>query len=155
MIQTLKRAAKLAIPRQFCAWELRPAAGDAVLLTFDDGPHPIATPAILDLLKEYQARAIFFVVGNRIQRAPDMLNRILDEGHLLGNHTFSHPLDRQMRMREYRRDLARCQEEVFRLTSSRPRFHRPPLGQLSVASLVAPRELGLFTLFWSCSAEDW
>jgi peptidoglycan/xylan/chitin deacetylase (PgdA/CDA1 family) len=155
MIEGAKKVAKLLLPRWLCVRRLRLEAGDAVLLTFDDGPHPRTTPAVLDRLKAYGARAVFFVVGNRIHRAPKMLNRIIGEGHFLGNHTYAHPADRRMRYREYLNDLARCQEEVFQLTGSRPRFHRPPMGELSLASLLAPRRLGLTTLIWSYSAEDW
>ena len=65
-------------------------AGNSVLLTFDDGPHPEVTPAVLDLLKQYDARAVFFVVGNRIPLAPWVLRQILDGGHQIGNHTYYH-----------------------------------------------------------------
>jgi peptidoglycan/xylan/chitin deacetylase (PgdA/CDA1 family) len=136
-------------------WKLRRAAGNAVLFTFDDGPHPDTTPGVLDRLKQYNARAIFFVVGNRIPRAPHLLERIVREGHLIGNHTFTHPLDRSMGLREYEEDLVRCQQEVFRLSGAHPKFHRPPMGQVSLASVIAPRRLGLRNLFWSCIARDW
>jgi peptidoglycan-N-acetylglucosamine deacetylase len=155
VFQVAKRIARLAIPRTLGVWKLRRAAGKSVLLTFDDGPHPTTTPAVLDRLKAYNARAIFFVVGDRIHRAPEMLSRILREGHLVGNHTFTHPLDRAMGLSEYRQDLMRCQDEVFTRCQAKPSFHRPPLGHLSVASLLAPIQCGLKTLFWSCSSEDW
>ena len=107
---------------------LRHNAGNNILLTFDDGPHPEATPAVLDLLREHEARAIFFVVGNRIQRAPQMLLRILDEGHWLGNHSHTHPNDRRMPYREYLAELRKCQQVIHDITGTSPRFHRPPLG---------------------------
>jgi peptidoglycan/xylan/chitin deacetylase (PgdA/CDA1 family) len=151
----LKQIAKLCIPRRVGIWKLRRAAGNSVLFTFDDGPHPDTTPGVLDRLKENDARAIFFVVGNRIPRAPHLLKRIVQEGHLIGNHTFTHPLDRVMGLREYERDLVRCQEEIVRLSGTRPLFHRPPMGQVSLASVIVPRRLRLTTLFWSCIARDW
>ncbi len=155
MIFPIKKAAKLFLPRWLCISRLKSQAGDAVLLTFDDGPHPDVTPGVLDRLSSFGARAVFFVVGNRIDLAPNLLSRILDEGHWLGNHTFAHPNDRQMAYREYKGDLTKCQEAIFRHTSVRPHFHRPPMGKLSIASLLAPKRLGLTTLTWSCSAEDW
>jgi peptidoglycan-N-acetylglucosamine deacetylase len=155
MLKACARAAKHLLPRSICVLRLRRKAGATVLLTFDDGPPPQTTPAVLDRLKTFDARAVFFVVGDRIPRAPDMLKRIVDGGHFLGNHTFTHPLDRGMRYREYLDDLVRCQDEVFRHARAYPRFHRPPLGQLSLASVLAPKRLGLVTLMWSCSAEDW
>src|SRR5665213_488321 len=66
---------------------------NSILFTFDDGPHPDVTPRILSLLERYKARAVFFVVGARIPRAPHVLRTILEQGHALGNHSFSHPND--------------------------------------------------------------
>jgi peptidoglycan/xylan/chitin deacetylase (PgdA/CDA1 family) len=128
---------------------------NTVLLTFDDGPHPEFTPEVLQLLKKYNARAIFFVVGSRIQRAPHLLKRILDEGHALGNHSYSHPIEKQLWFGAYLKDLMRCQRFIKGLTDEGPEFFRPPLGRLSFASLVAPRILGLTTLLWSVDARDW
>ena len=128
---------------------------DRVLLTFDDGPHPESTPAALRLLKAYDARAIFFVVGARIERVPHLLRQILDEGHAIGNHSFAHPNDGQPPLSTYVKDLAKCQEHVEKLTGERPKFFRPPLGVFSLKSMIAPRLLGLKTVLWSVDAYDW
>jgi peptidoglycan/xylan/chitin deacetylase (PgdA/CDA1 family) len=142
--------------KQTLSWSrLNGGLKDAVLLTFDDGPHPESTPVVLQLLKEYNARAVFFIVGARIQRAPHLLNRIIDEGHALGNHSYSHPLGKQFWFGSYLKDLMRCQNAIEQLTRERPKFFRPPLGTLSLTSLVAPRLLGLTTLLWSVNASDW
>ena len=146
---------KLAIKRSFTWTHLNGGLKDAVLLTFDDGPHPQSTPRVLDLLKEHQARAIFFIVGARIQRAPHLLKRILDEGHALGNHSHTHPLEKQHWLGAYVRDLLRCQQAIEGLTRHRPRLFRPPLGTFSFTSLTAPRLIGLSTVLWSVSANDW
>jgi len=155
MNDLVKTAVKKLIPRSLNITRLRPNAKDAILLTFDDGPHPVGSPAVLDVLRKYEARAIFFLVGKSIRRAPEVVRRILDEGHSVGNHTFSHPNDRQMPYQEYRNDLLKCQEMIFDYSGIYPWFHRPPLGQLTVASLFAPKKLGLLTITWSCSADDW
>jgi peptidoglycan/xylan/chitin deacetylase (PgdA/CDA1 family) len=126
-----------------------------VLLTFDDGPHPEGTPAVLEVLREFSARAIFFVVGSRVPRAPEMLRRVLDEGHLLGNHSFAHPLERQLGLLECRRDLERCQKVIEERTGVRPTMFRPPLGHISIASMVAPRLSGLTPMLWSVDSDDW
>ncbi len=126
-----------------------------MLLTFDDGPHPTTTPEVLSRLRDYGARAIFFVVGCRIQRAPELLEQILSEGHWLGNHSHSHVLQRNTRNHEYLADLERCQKTIFDLTKTQPIFHRPPSGRLTLASLRAPKKLGLTTMLWSLSSEDW
>lgn len=128
---------------------------NAVLLTFDDGPHPEATPAALRLLRRYNARAVFFVVGKRIERAPHLLRQILDEGHALGNHSFAHQNGGQPALPAYVKDLAKCQEQVEKLTGERPKFFRPPQGRFSVTSVVAPKVLGLTTMLWSVDAHDW
>jgi len=146
---------KLAIKNALTWRRLNGGLKDAVLLTFDDGPHPQWTPVVLDLLKEYKARAIFFIVGARIQRAPHLLKRILDEGHALGNHSYTHPLEKQHRFGACVRDLLRCQQAIECLTNYRPRFFRPPLGTFSLTTLAAPRLLGLRTVLWSASAYDW
>jgi peptidoglycan/xylan/chitin deacetylase (PgdA/CDA1 family) len=150
-----KAATKQYLKRSCAFVNLDAGMRDAVLFTFDDGPHPDVTPAVLRLLREHRARAIFFVVGSRIERAPHLLRAILDEGHEIGNHSFSHPTERQPWLVPYYRDLVRCQERVAGLTGARPRFFRPPLGQLSVASVLAPRMLGMKTVLWSVDSGDW
>jgi peptidoglycan/xylan/chitin deacetylase (PgdA/CDA1 family) len=128
---------------------------DAVLLTFDDGPHPEGTPAVLEVLRRHAARAVFFVVGSRVHRAPAMLKRIVDEGHVIGNHSFAHPLGRQFGLVRYRHDVEECQAIVERWAGCRPALFRPPLGHLSFASLIAPRLVGLSPLLWSVDSDDW
>jgi peptidoglycan/xylan/chitin deacetylase (PgdA/CDA1 family) len=128
---------------------------DSVLLTFDDGPHPEGTPRILEALHRYQARAVFFVVGSRIKRAPHLLRRILDEGHLLGNHSHDHVSSRSLGLRLYLDDVRRCQEAIHSLTGIRPVLFRPPLGELSPCTIAAPRLLGLQCVLWSIDTDDW
>jgi peptidoglycan/xylan/chitin deacetylase (PgdA/CDA1 family) len=134
-------------------------AGKSVLLTFDDGPHPEITPAVLDRLQSYDARAVFFVVGYLIRRAGprgrELLNRALAEGHLLGNHTYRHDPYRKVSLRSYVRDLRDCQQLVADLTGERPKLFRPPLGSLTVQTLFAPKVLGLKTVYWSVECDDW
>jgi peptidoglycan/xylan/chitin deacetylase (PgdA/CDA1 family) len=131
------------------------AGARGLLLTFDDGPDPVVTPAVLDQLAKYDARAVFFIVGNRIQRAPHLLRRIVDEGHVIGNHSFRHPLDRNPGLMGYYRDLVECQSILESHTGRRPALFRPPLGSLTMGSLLAPRLAGLRTLLWSVDVEDW
>jgi peptidoglycan/xylan/chitin deacetylase (PgdA/CDA1 family) len=152
--RTLK---KLARKYLLAAWGIadRLPDGQGLLLTFDDGPDPRVTPAVLDLLAEYRARAVFFVVGNRIPKAPYLLRRILDEGHLIGNHTYHHPLNGIPRLRAYYRDVRQCQTVLEAHTGVRPSLFRPPLGALTLASLIAPRMAGLRTMLWSVDVGDW
>jgi peptidoglycan/xylan/chitin deacetylase (PgdA/CDA1 family) len=133
----------------------RVAPSHGLLLTFDDGPDPHTTEAVLKLLAQYGARAVFFIVGNRIPRAPQMLPRIIAEGHTIGNHSYCHPLDYVPSITEYYRDLQQCQLAFEGHIGTRPRLFRPPLGTLTLAGLVAPRLLGLQTLMWSIDVDDW
>ena len=142
--------------KDLVATRVLPGRGpESVLLTFDDGPHAQATPAVLDVLARYDARAVFFVVGSRVHRAPHLLKRIVEQGHVLGNHSFEHPLGAQPGPIRYYRDVERCQAMVERWSGTRPRLFRPPLGQLSVSSLLAPRFSGLTPVLWSVDSNDW
>jgi peptidoglycan/xylan/chitin deacetylase (PgdA/CDA1 family) len=143
------------LTRVVCTSELRAAGGSQVLLTFDDGPDAETTPAVLRLLSRYRARGIFFVVGSRVIRAPALLREILAEGHHIGNHSFTHYLDRPPGLVEYYRDVARAQAEIERACGARPRLFRPPLGELCVSGLAAARLLGLRTVLWSVDSGDW
>jgi peptidoglycan/xylan/chitin deacetylase (PgdA/CDA1 family) len=143
------------IPPRLLLRRLPPSAGRDVLLTFDDGPHRRVTPQVLDRLREYGVRAVFFVVGRRIEQAPELLRRIVTEGHAIGNHSFRHERVRPLDLLGYRRDLLRCQALIERHSGTRPRLFRPPFGQLSPASLAAPLSLGLRTVGWSLDSGDW
>lgn len=151
----MRRLLSKCLPDRLFARRLPRSFDRHVLLTFDDGPHPDTTPAVLALLEEFGARAVFFVVGNRIQRAPHLLARVQQSGHALGNHSYGHPVDRPMGYQDYLRDLQQCQDEIERHCGSRPVLHRPPLGTISVATALAPRRLGLRSVLWSQSSEDW
>ncbi len=150
-----KTTAKRFIKRAIASDRLAPHVENAVLLTFDDGPHPEVTPAVLSLLRQYNARALFFIVGSRIERAPHLLKRILDEGHAIGNHSYSHPMGRQPWLIPYFKDLTLCQKRIEELTGVKPKLFRPPQGRLSFASIFASKMLGLKTLLWSIDSSDW
>jgi len=130
-------------------------AGNAILLTFDDGPHPDVTPGVLDRLKQYHARAVFFVVGSRIPRAPTLLSRICADGHILGNHTYTHWLNQIPLAEQYIEDVRACQEVIQALTGHRPRLFRPALGRVTPGSLAAARRHRLRTIHWSIDSGDW
>jgi peptidoglycan-N-acetylglucosamine deacetylase len=144
-----------AIKRRLATQTLPDNGRESVLLTFDDGPHPEGTPAVLDVLRRFSARAVFFVVGSRVPRAPELLRQVVSEGHTLGNHSFAHPLDRQLGLWACRRDIEQCQTLIETLAGVRPVLFRPPLGHVSLASMIAPRLAGLRPVLWSIDADDW
>jgi len=139
----------------FATQSLGPHDRDCALLTFDDGPSPEGTPLILDTLRRYGARALFFVIGSRIERAPHLLRRMIDEGHIIGNHSHRHATGRSLGLRRYVDDVRRCQEAIEQVTTIRPTMFRPPLGELSPWTISASYLLGLQCVLWSIDSGDW
>jgi peptidoglycan/xylan/chitin deacetylase (PgdA/CDA1 family) len=131
------------------------------LLTFDDGPHPDVTPAVLDRLQAFRARAVFFVVGGRVGGAAHLLAEIQGRGHRIGNHTFHHKdsyvtgADGEPRFLDYYQDSRRCQHLVESHTGARPKLFRPPGGRLTPVTLAVPRSLGMRCVAWSRDIGDW
>lgn len=124
-------------------------------LTFDDGPDPDRTPRVLDALASFQVRATFFVVGNRAALFPNIVRRIVAEGHELGNHGWDHTSLAFRPRRTIREQLARCQGEIGSITGSAPRFVRPPYGRRDYRFYQEARRLDLTTMFWSLDGGDW
>jgi peptidoglycan/xylan/chitin deacetylase (PgdA/CDA1 family) len=153
----LKEQIKNVLPDSVMTHKLHREAGNTILLTFDDGPDEKITPAVLRLLETYQARAVFFVVGRKVERSPHLLDLIGKKGHLIGNHSYRHPRGRLPGIREtgsYRRDVERCQQAIEKAGGRRPAIFRPPRG-LTVASLLAARSLGLRTILYSAEGGEW
>jgi peptidoglycan/xylan/chitin deacetylase (PgdA/CDA1 family) len=126
-----------------------------VALTFDDGPDPVDTPRLLDLLREKDVKATFFVVGRRADQYPEIVRRAWVEGHLVANHTWSHDsLFCFLMPRRLRAEIERCTESVRRSCGFRPRFFRSPVGLRH--PLLAPylESLGLEYISWTIRTFD-
>ena len=136
----------------------RDDTGDKILyLTFDAGYENGNTAAILDALKKHDAPATFFVVGNYLTSSPDLVKRMQEEGHTVGNHTFHHP---DMSAISTREDFAKELQDVETLyeeITGQPltKFYRPPQGKYSESNLKMAQELGYRTFFWSLAYVDW
>ena len=127
----------------------------AVALTFDDGPDPRATPAVLDALARNQVSAAFFVVGSRVEAHPELVRRMDREGHLIGNHSFRHAWWTNFLWgRRLRRELVRTQEAVASAIGRRPAWYRPPMGLTNPHLARALREVGLTCLAWDVRPFD-
>jgi peptidoglycan/xylan/chitin deacetylase (PgdA/CDA1 family) len=127
-----------------------------VLFTFDDGPDPLVTGKILDMLDTAGAKAVFFVVGNRIHKAEHMLREVLDRGHLIGNHSYTHWLGKPpSSAREYLADIEKCQQRIFDACGYTPVLFRPPLGAVNLATIRTARCLNLQIYKWSFDTNDW
>lgn len=141
-------ARALSLPRT-----LPTTAGVAV--TFDDGPHPEGTPAILDVLAAAGAHATFFLIGEQVERRPELAARIVAGGHLVALHGHRHRLQLRLTPREVTEDLRRGAAAIQQATGTAPDWHRPPYGIYSPAGLRATRDAGLTPLLWSRWGKDW
>jgi peptidoglycan/xylan/chitin deacetylase (PgdA/CDA1 family) len=134
-------------------WHGRRDTG-AAALTFDDGPSE-DTERILDVLDRLNVRAAFFMVGKHVERLPRVARRVIERGHEVGNHSYSHPIYLYRSGRETRRQLERAQAVIEDATGIRPRLARPPCGVRTPAYFAAARELGLRTVQWDVAGFDW
>lgn len=127
-----------------------------LFLTFDNGYENGYTGQILDTLKAKKVPAIFFVTGHYVKDQPELVKRMADEGHLIGNHSWSHPDMTKIPNARIREELEKVQTEVARIAGQKEmRFLRPPRGIFSDRSLAACKELGYTSVFWSIAYKDW
>ena len=124
-------------------------------LTYDDGPNDAATPALLDLLAAHNARATFFVIGRFMRQRPELVRRIRAAGHLVGNHTETHPWLAWQSASVIREELRACNQAIEDALGEPVRYFRPPHGARRPAVLRIARELGLATVQWNAMAMDW
>jgi len=129
------------------------AAG--VALTFDDGPHPEGTPAILDILDREQIKATFFVVGEQVERRPGLTAEIAQRGHVVALHCHRHRPQPALRAKTVEDDITRGTSAIEHATGQTPGWHRPPYGLYSPAGLDAARRRGLHPILWSKWGKDW
>lgn len=126
-----------------------------VALTFDGGPSP-TTPGLLDILKQHHLHATFFVQGRgHIAKYPEILRRIADEGHEIGNHTWTHERLTDLDADDARQELARTQDAIERIIGSRPTLTRPPEGRTDDDVADVCRDLGLAQVLWTVTAKDY
>jgi peptidoglycan-N-acetylmuramic acid deacetylase len=128
-----------------------------IYLTFDAGFENGHTPAILDALKKHNAPAAFFLVGNYLETAPDLVRRMVEEGHTVANHTYHHPDMSAIATKEAFLAELTATEEAFREITGQdmPKLYRPPQGKYSEQNLQFANELGYTTVFWSLAYVDW
>ena len=134
------------------------AENDKVLyLTFDAGYEIDLTAGILDVLKKHEVPAAFFLVGNYIRDYPELIRRMVAEGHIVANHTMTHPDMSQISSKDaFAKELSLVEALYKQVTGSEiPRYYRPPKGIYSECNLKHAQELGYKTIFWSCAYEDW
>ena len=124
-------------------------------LTFDDGPNPAWTPRLLDILASHDVRATFFLLGKFAEAEPELVRRIVAGGHLIGNHSWSHPnlaLTSASRVQE---ELARTSQTLEQIAGVTVRFIRPPFGARRPAVFRVARSLGMTSVLWNAMTSDW
>lgn len=137
----------------FCGDEDQPV----IYLTFDAGYENGYTAQILDVLQSHNAPAAFFLVGNYLQQEPELVQRMLDEGHIVGNHTWSHPDIATVQTKEALAEQLTKLEDLFREVTGQEmsKYYRPPQGKYSQDNLELAQSLGYTTVFWSLAYVDW
>lgn len=142
-------------------YRLKPVEGTSAkdskiaLLTFDDTPYGDTTYQILDLLDQYNAKAIFFVNGNLAEKRVEVLKDIVARGQIIGNHAWSHDNLTKMDSATAKEEITSVSDLIEKVTGERPVYFRPPYGMHSEASLQIVKEEGMQTMNWSVGSEDW
>ncbi|MGW0899329.1 polysaccharide deacetylase family protein [Streptomyces goshikiensis] len=128
---------------------------NAMTLTFDDGPDPRYTPAVLDTLARYGVRAMFFVCGEMATEHPDLLRRMVAEGHVIGNHTWTHPHLPKLSRPALASEIGRTSDVVHEAVGEAPVWFRAPYGEWNRAAFEIGAELGMEPLAWTVDTLDW
>lgn len=130
-------------------------AGKQIALTFDDGPHPRITPQILEILDEYGIKATFFVIGVNSKNYPNQLKQIVDGGHEIGNHTYSHKILKSMSKEEIEKEILDTETQVEKITNITPNLLRPPCGIYDETLIEIAQEKDLKVVLWTVDSHDW
>ncbi|MER7519491.1 polysaccharide deacetylase family protein [Streptomyces sp. NPDC126499] len=129
--------------------------GRSMVLTFDDGPDPRYTPQILATLRRYGCRAMFFVCGEMVVGQEDLLKEMAEDGHVVGNHSWSHPLVPRLRPSRIRQELGSTSDVIERALGAPPLWYRAPYGAWNRHSFEIGAELGMEPLAWTVDTLDW
>lgn len=142
---------------EYDAFYIGNADEKTIYLTFDCGYENGNTGVILDALKKHNAKATFFVVGHFLESAPDLVNRMVQEGHTVGNHTYHHPdMSSISTMESFKKELDDVRSLYKKITGQEMAwYYRPPQGKYSTQNLKMAQELGYKTFFWSLAYVDW
>jgi peptidoglycan/xylan/chitin deacetylase (PgdA/CDA1 family) len=141
--------------RLFGSAIIAPARPDEIALTFDDGPNSTWTPKLLEILATHNVSATFFLLGAQAKAHPELVRRTATAGHLIGNHTWSHPNLARSSPDVIREELKRTQDLLQQITGASAKFFRPPYGARRPAVFQIAREMGLAPVLWNAMVPDW
>lgn len=125
-----------------------PAGQKKIYLTFDDGPHPVATPFVLEQLKKYNAKATFFCIGKNVEEYPFIYEEIIDAGHAVGNHTYNHLNGWKTEDAVYMANIQQAKKNID------SKLFRPPYGRATKFQLKLIKKLGLVPVMWTVLSGD-
>jgi peptidoglycan/xylan/chitin deacetylase (PgdA/CDA1 family) len=131
-----------------------PASSQAVALTFDDGPHPVETPRLLDALRDAGVVATFFLVGNQIERHPEIVKRIIDEGHAIGGHSYTHPRPEAIDAAGLVAEVQRTNLLLAEVVGKTAKMFRPPYGGMTIKKLLSLWNIKQSLVFWTVDPKD-
>ncbi len=142
--------------QQYDAFYLGNTKEKTIYLTFDNGYENGYTPKVLDVLKKQNVKAAFFVTGHFVKDQPELIKRMAEEGHIIGNHSYHHPDLTTKTSRVIQEELESVDEEVYKITGKKNNLYlRPPRGVFSERVLEETKKLGYQTVFWSVAFVDW
>ena len=147
-----------AILNPYCQWlgPVRCTTEGEILITIDDGPDPRDTPVLLDLLDRHRAKAIFFMIGEKVRAHPELAREVVRRGHEIGNHSLTHPVASFWCAGPWRthREIADCQQVIEEITGIKPRWFRAPVGQRNLFTHPIAASLGLEVMAWNRRGFD-
>ncbi|WP_297598868.1 polysaccharide deacetylase family protein [uncultured Cetobacterium sp.] len=127
-----------------------------IAFTFDDGPKPKITEEILDILKENDVKATFFVIGKNAKVNSKILKRMDDEGHLVENHSYTHPNYTKLSTEAIKKELQSTQDVIYKATGKKPKYFRPPYGAMKKSQKKEiENSMGIKSVLWDICPEDW
>lgn len=126
-----------------------------ILLTFDDGPIPESTEIILDILTQHKIKALFFCVGDNVKKYPELTNRIMSEGHTIGNHTYNHKILKSLTKEEKLTQIKSVNELLLKEFNYQVNYFRPPHGRFQLGTNSLLKELHLKNVMWSLLTYDY
>lgn len=130
-------------------------ANNKILLTFDDGPIPESTEIILDILSRHGTKALFFCVGDNVKKYPELTNRIISEGHTIGNHTYNHKILKTLSKEEKLTQIKSFNELLLNEFNYQVKYFRPPHGRFELGTNSLLKELHLKNVMWSLLTYDY